>query len=120
VSLPRRLGQLDRRPIHCTEKRGEPARTGLAQVSGRQPLDFADRFALDVRYVNWSLGLDLPILLLAVQRVVGGCGVGPPAAHEPDPDGALVRGENLEADAAEVELVEAVLDGEAPRPLPVV
>jgi sugar transferase EpsL len=48
-----------------------PGITGLAQVSGRNALSWDDKFALDVRYVDeWSLGLDLSILLQTVRAVV--------------------------------------------------
>lgn len=40
-----------------------PGITGLAQVSGRNSLDWDDKFALDVEYVdNRSLGLDAKLL----------------------------------------------------------
>jgi len=46
--------------------------TGLAQISGRSDLTFEDEVKLDVYYIeNWSLLLDLTILLrtpLAVLR----------------------------------------------------
>jgi lipopolysaccharide/colanic/teichoic acid biosynthesis glycosyltransferase len=59
--------------------------TGSAQVHGRRHVPMSERFALGTWYVDhWSLGLDLPILLRTIQRVVGGCGVGPPATDEPD------------------------------------
>jgi lipopolysaccharide/colanic/teichoic acid biosynthesis glycosyltransferase len=48
-----------------------PGITGLAQVSGRNGLDWDDRFALDVHYVdNRSLRLDLKILWRTVLGVV--------------------------------------------------
>lgn len=41
-----------------------PGMSGLAQVSGRSDLKFDDEVRLDVYYIeNWSLGLDLQILL---------------------------------------------------------
>ncbi len=44
--------------------------TGLAQVSGRRDLSFEERRALDLYYIkNWSLGLDLQILLRTVKVV---------------------------------------------------
>ena len=59
----------------------KPGLTGLAQVSGRQLLEFDDRFRLDVWYIdNWSLRLDLEILLRTAQKVVAGEGV-PPITH---------------------------------------
>lgn len=54
----------------------KPGITGLAQISGRRNLPFSNRFELDVHYVdNWSLLLDLKILLLTVPRVLGARGV---------------------------------------------
>ncbi|MEZ4372059.1 MAG: sugar transferase [Polyangiaceae bacterium] len=48
-----------------------PGITGLAQVSGRNGLDWVDRFELDVFYVeNMSLRLDLEILLRTLATVV--------------------------------------------------
>jgi exopolysaccharide biosynthesis polyprenyl glycosylphosphotransferase len=45
----------------------KPGLTGLWQVSGRNDLDYADRVKLDIYYIeNWSLGLDLAILLKTI------------------------------------------------------
>lgn len=45
--------------------------TGLAQVSGRRDISFEERRALDVFYVqNWSVWLDLQILIKTVRVVV--------------------------------------------------
>jgi sugar transferase EpsL len=58
-----------------------PGLTGLAQVSGRHLLTWRARFALDVWYVdNWSLLLDLKIVLVTVKQVVSGKGVEPAAS----------------------------------------
>ena len=55
-----------------------PGLTGLAQVSGRHLLTWHERFVLDVWYVdNWTLLLDLKILLATVKYVVRGKGVAP-------------------------------------------
>lgn len=49
--------------------------TGLAQVSGRKEISFDERRALDIYYVqNWSLMLDVQILLRTVGAVLGGRG----------------------------------------------
>ena len=53
-----------------------PGVTGLAQVSGRNDLPWEDRFDLDVWYVdNWSIWLDVKILVTTVGRVFTGRGV---------------------------------------------
>lgn len=53
-----------------------PGVTGLAQVSGRNAVSWADRFALDVEYVDRrSLALDLKILWATVRTVVARDGI---------------------------------------------
>ncbi len=48
-----------------------PGITGWAQVSGRNALDWEEKFALDVWYVdNWSVALDAKILALTFLRVL--------------------------------------------------
>ncbi len=52
-----------------------PGITGLWQVSGRSDLAFSDWIRLDLEYIdNWSLGLDLRILLQTIPAVVSGKG----------------------------------------------
>lgn len=52
-----------------------PGITGLWQVSGRNRLSFAQRVDLDVQYVNnWSLWLDIKILLKTFKAVATGAG----------------------------------------------
>lgn len=47
-----------------------PGITGWAQVNGRNTITWDEKFKLDVWYVdNWSLWLDLKILLLTVKKV---------------------------------------------------
>jgi exopolysaccharide biosynthesis polyprenyl glycosylphosphotransferase len=49
----------------------KPGITGLWQVSGRSDLNWDQAVEVDVRYVdNWSLGLDLAILLRTIRAVV--------------------------------------------------
>ncbi|HEY3113556.1 MAG TPA: sugar transferase [Gemmatimonadaceae bacterium] len=67
-------------PLYSAEQRGRhdvrPGITGLAQVSGRNALDWQQRFALDVWYVeHLSLGLDLRILLATIKRVLSREGI---------------------------------------------
>jgi len=48
-----------------------PGLTGLWQVSGRSDLTFDEMVMLDIYYVeNWSMGLDLSILLRSIPAVV--------------------------------------------------
>ena len=52
-----------------------PGITGLWQVRGRSELSFAQMVELDLEYVrNWSLGLDISILLETPRAVVTGIG----------------------------------------------
>ncbi len=52
-----------------------PGITGLWQVSGRSELDFDDWVKLDLQYIDeWSLGLDLRILMRTVPTVFRGTG----------------------------------------------
>ena len=53
----------------------KPGLTGLWQVSGRSDLSFDEAVRLDLRYVeNWSLSLDLVILLRTAAAVCRGSG----------------------------------------------
>jgi exopolysaccharide biosynthesis polyprenyl glycosylphosphotransferase len=53
----------------------KPGITGLWQVSGRSDLSWDDSVELDTRYVeNWSIALDLSILLRTVRAVLGSSG----------------------------------------------
>jgi exopolysaccharide biosynthesis polyprenyl glycosylphosphotransferase len=52
-----------------------PGITGLWQVKGRSDLDFEDMVRLDVEYVrNWSIWLDVKILLMTPAAVLSGRG----------------------------------------------
>lgn len=52
-----------------------PGITGLWQVSGRSELTFDEMALLDIYYIeNWSLGMDIKILLQTIPRVVLGNG----------------------------------------------
>lgn len=49
----------------------KPGMTGLWQVSGRSDLAWADAVRLDLNYIeNWSLGLDLSVLLKTPRAVL--------------------------------------------------
>jgi exopolysaccharide biosynthesis polyprenyl glycosylphosphotransferase len=52
-----------------------PGITGLWQVSGRSELGFSEQVLMDIMYIeNWSLGLDLRILLRTLPAVLSGKG----------------------------------------------
>ena len=52
-----------------------PGITGLGQVSGRSDLPFDETALLDIWYIeNWTLGLDLKILLRTLPAVISGNG----------------------------------------------
>jgi lipopolysaccharide/colanic/teichoic acid biosynthesis glycosyltransferase/glycosyltransferase involved in cell wall biosynthesis len=54
----------------------KPGITGWAQVNGRNATSWEERFALDVWYVeNWSLALDVRILMRTLWTVMAGEGV---------------------------------------------
>ena len=64
------LGDEDHRR-HLTK----PGLTGLWQVSGRKETTWEERMQMDLHYVhNWSIGLDLGILLRTIKVVVTGHG----------------------------------------------
>jgi len=53
----------------------KPGMTGLWQVSGRSNLSWQDSVRLDLRYVeNWTIALDVQILIKTVRAVVAGDG----------------------------------------------
>jgi lipopolysaccharide/colanic/teichoic acid biosynthesis glycosyltransferase len=52
-----------------------PGMTGLWQVSGRSDVPFNDMVRLDLHYVrNWSIGLDLEIMLRTIPAVLANRG----------------------------------------------
>jgi lipopolysaccharide/colanic/teichoic acid biosynthesis glycosyltransferase len=56
-----------------------PGITGWAQINGRNILTWEDKFELDVWYVdNWSLWLDIRILLLTLWKVLRREGINQP------------------------------------------
>jgi lipopolysaccharide/colanic/teichoic acid biosynthesis glycosyltransferase len=57
--------------FHCVK----PGLTGYWQVEGRQDVSYARRIEMDLHYVeNWSLALDLKILLKTPWRAIRGAG----------------------------------------------
>jgi len=62
-------------PWHKRRLEVAPGITGLWQVSGRSNLSFDEAVLLDLYYIeNWSLLLDLQLLLRTVPRVISGEG----------------------------------------------
>jgi sugar transferase EpsL len=57
-------------PVQARRHEVKPGITGWAQVNGRNSLEWGQKFALDLWYVdNWSLGLDFRILARTVWEV---------------------------------------------------
>jgi len=75
---PRPLPLMEQRQIRGWQRRRlsmKPGITGLWQVSGRNDLDFEEWMLLDLEYIDdWSLGLDLSILLRTLPVVLFGRG----------------------------------------------
>jgi len=68
--LPREVEKYEKE--HLSRLRAIPGITGLWQVSGRSDLDFDDMIRLDRYYLdNWSLRLDIVILLRTFLVVLG-------------------------------------------------
>ncbi len=60
---------------HLKRLSAAPGMTGLWQVSGRSELPFDEMVLLDIYYIeNWTLGLDLQILLRTIPAVLSGRG----------------------------------------------
>jgi lipopolysaccharide/colanic/teichoic acid biosynthesis glycosyltransferase len=58
-------------PWHRQRLRVLPGLTGLWQVSGRSEVPFEEMCLLDIYYIeNWSLGLDLQIILRTIPKVL--------------------------------------------------
>jgi lipopolysaccharide/colanic/teichoic acid biosynthesis glycosyltransferase len=57
----------------------KPGITGWAQVNGRNAITWEDKFKYDVWYVdNWSLRLDIRIILMTIIKVIKGEGISQP------------------------------------------
>lgn len=66
-------------PEQARRLEARPGMTGLAQISGRNAISWEEKFRLDVWYVdNWSLALDLRIILATVRKVITREGVSVP------------------------------------------
>jgi exopolysaccharide biosynthesis polyprenyl glycosylphosphotransferase len=72
-ATPREVAQYAEWQLHRLD--ALPGITGLWQVSGRSELGFSEQVLMDIAYIeNWSLGLDLRILLRTVPAVLSGKG----------------------------------------------
>jgi lipopolysaccharide/colanic/teichoic acid biosynthesis glycosyltransferase len=69
---PLLMQYLDRyTPEQARRHEVKPGITGWAQVNGRNAISWEDKFKLDVWYVdNWSLWLDIKIILMTVVKVL--------------------------------------------------
>ena len=69
------IRSLDVRTSFMQRLEAQPGITGLWQVSGRSELGFSEQVVLDIMYIeNWSLGLDLRIMLRTLPAVLIGTG----------------------------------------------
>ena len=67
--LPHEVAQYDDRQMRRLEVK--PGMTGIWQTSGRSDLSFDEMVMMDIHYIeNWSLGLDVSILLRTVAAVL--------------------------------------------------
>jgi exopolysaccharide biosynthesis polyprenyl glycosylphosphotransferase len=72
-ATPREVAQYEEWQLRRLETL--PGITGLWQVSGRSELGFSEQVLMDIMYIeNWSLGLDLRILLRTLPAVLSGKG----------------------------------------------
>ena len=72
-----------------------PGITGWAQINGRNALTWEEKFNLDVWYVdNWSLRLDLKILLITVVKVIKREGISQPGQATMEEFKGSPQGEN--------------------------
>jgi lipopolysaccharide/colanic/teichoic acid biosynthesis glycosyltransferase len=93
---------VDNLPLYNeTERRRHEVRrglTGLAQVSGRNRLNWQERFALDVQYFDgWTIWLDLKILARTLSAVIRGRGVEAKTGFTSEP----FRGSSIKREAPE-------------------
>lgn len=70
--IPQEISAFEKKHTILSVKSGL---TGLAQVSGRKDIPFSERRKLDLYYVqNWSLWMDIMILIKTVRAVLRGSG----------------------------------------------
>lgn len=67
--LPREKNDMG--SLYHTVIQSKPGITGMWQVSGRSEINFEDRMRMDVEYYyNWSLKIDIKILLKTIKKVI--------------------------------------------------
>jgi exopolysaccharide biosynthesis polyprenyl glycosylphosphotransferase len=72
-ATPHEVAQYEEWQLHRLDTL--PGITGLWQVSGRSELGFSEQVLMDITYIeNWSIGLDLRILLRTIPAVLSGKG----------------------------------------------
>jgi exopolysaccharide biosynthesis polyprenyl glycosylphosphotransferase len=72
-ATPREVAQYEDWQLHRLATL--PGITGLWQVSGRSELGFSEQVLMDIMYIeNWSIGLDLRIMLRTLPAVLSGKG----------------------------------------------
>lgn len=74
---PPLIGEVSEYELHHRARLAiKPGITGMWQVSGRSSItDFEEVVALDLKYIReWSIGLDIRILLKTVKIVLTGSG----------------------------------------------
>lgn len=80
---PLRMHYLERYSPHQARRHEvKPGITGWAQINGRNAVSWEEKFDLDVWYVdNWSLWLDIKILLRTLSVVFSRQGISPEGQH---------------------------------------
>lgn len=72
-ALPEEVARYE--PWHHRRLEVQPGCAGLAQALGRSDISFDEQVRLDIYYAeNWSLGMDLRVLLMIIPAVISGRG----------------------------------------------
>lgn len=77
---PLLVDYLDRySPEQARRHEAKPGITGWAQVNGRNAITWEEKFKHDIWYVdNWSLKLDMKIIIMTIVKVIKGEGISQP------------------------------------------
>jgi undecaprenyl phosphate N,N'-diacetylbacillosamine 1-phosphate transferase len=75
-------------PFYCQEERGRhtvrPGLTGLAQINGRNALNWEDKFAFDLKYVDSiSFKTDILVIFNTIKKVFEQTGIGEKGVDSP-------------------------------------